>query len=142
MLQITPPVEKNIQLNSPKKLTVLLVDDSTVLLEKMEEVLSEVPCIRELQTALNGLEAIEMINIINPDVVLLDINLPGITGIEVLKYIKQYHPFVKVMMVTNHAKDEYRLACSKIGAEYFVDKTTEYENIPLLLEEISNQKNN
>ena len=142
MLHPTPLSEKNVAVNSIQQLSVLLVDDSKIILKRMKELLSEVPCIQQLHISEDGLSAIELIKQTIPDVVLLDINLPGTNGIEVLKYIKEFHPFVKVMMVTNHAKDEYKLACLKIGAEYFIDKTTEFENIPALLEEISKQKNN
>lgn len=91
------------------------------------------------QTGADGINALETVGILKktaPDVILLDINLPGINEIDVLKYIKKNHLLTKVLIVTNYSEDEYRDACLKIGAEYFIGKSTEFENIPVSVEKI------
>jgi DNA-binding NarL/FixJ family response regulator len=140
-MQHNAPIIVKEELDTPSlKLSILLVEDSIVILEKMRESLSELTCIGDLKTALNALDAMGILKKDPIDVVLLDINLPGINGIDVLRYIKKNHPLTIVIMVTNHSKDEYRNACLKLGAEYFIDKSAEFERIPLLLQEISIHK--
>lgn len=122
------------------KLSILLVEDSIVILEKMRESLSELTYIGSLKTAVNAIDAMGILKKEPIDVVLLDINLPGINGIDVLRYIKKNHPTTLVIMVTNHSKDEYRNSCLKLGADHFIDKSTEFESIPVLLQKMCMQK--
>ncbi len=64
------------------------------------------------------------------DIVLLDIQLPGKNGIDLLKFIVKDHPAVKVVMLTNLVSDYYQKLCRKIGAVHFMDKSKDFESIP------------
>jgi len=79
--------------------------------------------------AVNYKESVKMINEINADIVLLDLNLPDKSGIELLKEIKHNHPQIKVIVLTNHASDNYREICTYMGADYFFDKSSDFDKI-------------
>ncbi|MDE3234915.1 MAG: response regulator transcription factor [Bacteroidota bacterium] len=122
-------------------LTLLLIDDSQVILSVMKELLSPLQVIKEIITSSSSLKGLELVKTISPDVVLLDINMPEKNGIEVLKEIKKEHAHVKVLMVTNHATDYYKTLCHQIGADYFIDKSNEFELIPEIIESIARNSN-
>lgn len=109
---------------------VLVVEDSLLIIERILSLLSEVKSIKMVVHAANYNESVKMINEINADIVLLDLNLPGKSGIELLKEIKNHHSHIKVIVLTNHASDNYREVCTYMGADYFFDKSTEFDKIP------------
>ncbi len=78
-------------------------------------------------------EAMHLVRNETPDVVLLDISLPGVGGVDVLKEIKREHAHTKVIMITGHYEQYYRKICRRAGADYFFNKTTEFEKIPHVL---------
>lgn len=124
------------------KINILLVDDSIAILNKMSEMLSEIDCINNLDVSTNAVDAYQKIKSNPPHLALLDINMPGKNGVELLKEIKQNHPEIKVMMVTNQSVDYYKPICKQFGADYFIDKSTEFEMIPEIIETISAQISN
>jgi len=119
-----------------KQINILLVDDSEIILRKMKELLSDVTFIQTIETALNAEVAMEKIRLMLPELVLLDINMPHKNGIELLQDIKQEFPRIKVIMVSSHSAEFYKEMCKDLGAEYFVDKTMEFEKIPALIEAV------
>ena len=125
-----------------KKLNILLIDDSVSILKKMQEMLLDSLCIGTVDIAVSATDAYEYINTTLPNLILLDINMPGKNGIELLREIKQNHPNVKVMMVTNQSVDYYKPICKDLGADYFIDKSTEFEMIPEIIEQVCAEINN
>lgn len=73
--------------------------------------------------------ATEYIAAIQPDVMILDIQLSGGSGIEVLRKVTCMQPAPVVIMLTNYATPEYRLACRQAGAELFLDKSSEADQL-------------
>lgn len=108
----------------------------------MSEMLSDIMCIDKLDFATNAFEAYEMISAEPPHLILLDINMRGKNGVELLKEIKLKYPAIKVMMVTNQSVDYYKPICKELGADYFIDKSTEFELIPEIIEALSVQISN
>ncbi|MEO6488946.1 MAG: response regulator transcription factor [Ferruginibacter sp.] len=117
--------------------TLLIVDDSSIIIERLLDALKDHPTIRSILTATNYDEAVEVIDGNKPDIVLLDIQLTGKNGIDLLKYIKQRFPEVKVIMFTNHADDNYFKLCKQLGALYCVDKSKDFDKIPGMLATVS-----
>ena len=72
-----------------------------------------------------------------PDVVVLDIKLKAGSGIEVLRTIKRRIAEPAVIMLTNYATDVYRTKCLQAGAEYFLDKTNEFEQLRPIIDELT-----
>ncbi len=115
---------------SSPKLVLLIVDDNMRFIERLIGLLDEITNIGYINVANNYNEATRIITEERPDVVLLDINLPGKSGIEVLKHIRKTGVQSHVIMVTNHADDYYRNQCNEIGADYFLDKSSDFSKVP------------
>jgi DNA-binding NarL/FixJ family response regulator len=79
--------------------------------------------------AKNAHDAIEAIVKLKPDVAILDIRLPGKSGIEVLKDIRDKKLPIRVIMLTNYPYPQYRKKCEELGADYFFDKVADIEKI-------------
>jgi DNA-binding NarL/FixJ family response regulator len=112
-----------------EKKIVLVVDDSTLILERIIPLLEEINNIQRVVTANNFREAVKLISEIGPDMVLLDIHLPDKSGIELLRTIRQKHKGTIVLMITNHASEYYRDICKALGAKYFFDKSADFDLI-------------
>ena len=108
---------------------VIIADDSMLILERLKAMLSDLSEIEIVGEARNGIEAIKAVKKLNPDVVILDIKMPGVDGIDVLKYIKNNNQNIKVIMLTNYPYPQYRKKCMELGADYFFKKSTEFENV-------------
>lgn len=94
--------------------------------------------LREVQIvgeADNAFTAINRIERLKPEVVILDISMPGANGLQVLENIKRIKPFPLVIMLTNFSHDQYRQKCRQLGADYFFDKSTEFESVLKVIEE-------
>jgi DNA-binding NarL/FixJ family response regulator len=112
---------------------VLIVDDSQQIRERLAVLLAESGRIRVVGQAGSGREALEAFCRLTPDTVILDIRLPDRNGIELLREIKARRPDTTVIMMTNYDYDHYRRRCRQLGADHFLNKTLEFENIVAML---------
>jgi DNA-binding NarL/FixJ family response regulator len=119
---------------------VLIVDDSKIVCNGLQQMLTDIADVEIVGQAHNAPEAITSIAESNPDVVILDIRLPGKSGIEVLKDIKDKKLPIRVIMLTNYPYPQYRKKCEELGADYFFDKVTEIEEIPIVIEKLAKNK--
>jgi len=115
---------------------ILIADDSPIVRERLKNILSEFPEVEIAGQAKSTPEAIESINMMKPDVVILDIRMPGGSGIEVLQSIKKDRPDIKVIMFTNYPYPQYRKKCMDLGADFFFAKATESEEVPKVIEQL------
>jgi DNA-binding NarL/FixJ family response regulator len=118
------------------KLLVLMVDDNLGFVERMKGLLEEVNVVSYINVASDYNEAFRSVGEERPDIVLLDINLPGKSGIEVLKKIRLNDLKCKVVMLTNHADDYYRKQCNELGADYFLDKSSDFAKVPDIIRKL------
>jgi len=115
---------------------IFIADDSDLMRERLAAMLTEIEGAKVIGQAGNAADAIEGIRSLRPDLVILDIQMPGGSGIDVLKTIKQCaHPPV-VMMFTNHAHAQYRKKCVECGADFFLDKSREFESLASICESL------
>ena len=114
------------------KIRVLLVDDEEEFVETLAQRLE----VRDFDvaTALNGADALERLEEREIDVVVLDLQMPGVDGIQVLRKIKERKPLIEVIMLTGHATVETAIEGMKLGAFDFLIKPAETEE---LLEKIA-----
>ena len=110
-------------------LTVYIVDDSEMMRERLTESVADIAEVEIVGQSGDPLEALDSIRKSHPDVVILDIRLPGRSGIDVLKDIKKESPAPIVIMITNYPYRQYRQGCMAAGADYFFSKTDEFEMI-------------
>jgi DNA-binding NarL/FixJ family response regulator len=119
---------------------VLIVDDSKIVCNGLQQMLTDIADVEIVGQAHNAKDAITSISESNPDVVILDIRLPGKSGIEVLKDIRDKKLPIRVIMLTNYPYPQYRKKCEELGADYFFDKVTEIEEVPKVIEELAKNK--
>lgn len=110
-------------------MNVFIVDDSGAMREILRSMLSDFNDVRIVGYATDEAGAIEQINTLLPDVVILDLNLQPGSGIAVLKNIKKYHAKIKVMVLTNCTGEFYLDACKRAHADYFFDKSFHFMQI-------------
>jgi DNA-binding NarL/FixJ family response regulator len=119
---------------------VLIVDDSKIVCKGLQQMLVNIADVEIAGQAHNAQDAISAIAESNPDVVILDIRMPGPSGIDVLKNIKAKKLPCRVIMLTNYPYPQYRKKCEELGADYFFDKVTEIEEIPNVIEALAKKK--
>jgi len=107
--------------------SVLVVDDEPSILQSLKGLLTDEGF--AVLTASNGYEALKVMEAETPDIVLLDIWMPGIDGIETLKEIKQNHPQVPVIIITGHGTIETAVNATKIGAFDFIEKPLSIDKV-------------
>jgi DNA-binding NarL/FixJ family response regulator len=95
------------------KLTILLVDDSVLVAGKIKDILQELQVTKQVMHADSYDKAVEIISSIKPHIAILDIHLPGKSGIDLLAYIKARFNDIKVVMLSNQADLTYRDTCKK-----------------------------
>ncbi len=125
---------------------LLIMDDSISIRERIVELLSELEGIDKIYQTENPALAVKIMIEQQPDVVILDIQVPPAAGlrngIDVLKVTKQQRPYAGVIMLTNFANPMYRLECERLGADYFFDKSSEFDQVTAAVMEIMSRQSN
>ena len=106
------------------EVTVLIVDDNAQLRALMREIVAEASNLQVVGEAADGAEAMQLVQALRPAIVLLDLIMPQVNGLEVLQWIKVERPETKVIIVTVHDEDAYRQAAETSGADAFLLKKT------------------
>ena len=120
-----------------RKINVLLVDDSRTVLAQLERILEEVDDLAIVGAARNGAEAIRMTTELKPDLVLLDIVMPGPDGLSALRAIKSMHPWMEVAMVSSVSGDPQKAEeAFRLGACQVLGKPFDPEVIEALVENV------
>jgi DNA-binding NarL/FixJ family response regulator len=119
---------------------VFIVDDSANIRARLAEMLGAMGGMRIVGEAGCARDAIAGIIRTRPDSVLLDLNLMGRTGLEVLRTVRPRLPDTVFVVLTNHSESQYRKACADAGAEYFLDKSTEIDRIRDVLAQIASTR--
>jgi DNA-binding NarL/FixJ family response regulator len=112
-----------------KPIQVAIADDSVVIRERLLQKLSQIEGIQMAWQAQNAAEAIAAFHQHRPEVVILDIHMPDASGMAVLAHIKKASPRTTVIMLTNYPLPPFRKCCLQAGADYFFDKSTEFEKV-------------
>lgn len=115
---------------------VVIADDSRVVLERLSDLLKEIPGVELAGLAGDAAEAIQCIRLVKPDLVILDFQMPGGTGLDVLRVIRSERPGLYVLICTNYPYPRYKEECLAAGANYFLDKSAEFQKIPGILREL------
>lgn len=108
---------------------VFIVEDSVSIRSRLVEMLSDVQGIRIVGEAESPAEAVAAILETLPDLVILDFQLTGGTGVDVMRAVLPVLPDVAFLVLTNHPNPQYRRICMNAGARWFFDKSTEFGRI-------------
>ena len=114
---------------------VFIVDDSKLVSDRLIVMISELPGIEVVGQAKNAQEAIDSIQKLKPGVVILDIRMPEGNGFDVLEKIKKDKSDTLVIMLTNYPYPQYRKRCMELGADFFFDKSSEFNKVIEVLKE-------
>lgn len=112
-----------------KELRIFIVDDSAIVRDRLTSLLAELESVKIIGYAENSAQATDEILQSKPDIVILDIFLNGGNGITVLKNIRGKKIQSKIIVLTNYAQEQYRKKCFEEGADYFFDKSIEFDKI-------------
>jgi DNA-binding NarL/FixJ family response regulator len=104
--------------------TILIVDDNPRLRALIRRILTQESDLQVVGEADDGAEAIRLTPILRPDVVLMDLGMPRVNGLEATRRIKMERPETKVIIITVHTEDAYRRAAEANGADAFLAKRT------------------
>jgi DNA-binding NarL/FixJ family response regulator len=115
---------------------VFIADDSKIVVDRLADLLKEVPDVQLVGQAYDVPQAIRSILETKPDAIILDLQMPGGSGLEVLRAVRRTHPFVCVLICTNYPYPQYRAECIAAGANFFLDKSAEFEKIPGIFREL------
>jgi DNA-binding NarL/FixJ family response regulator len=110
--------------------TILIVEDSPIITVRLLAMLNGLENIGPVEHAGDCSSAMRYLTLSVPDIVLLDISLPGGSGLDLLRYIKGHLPGTAVIMLTNQVDSYYRRKCKELGAAHFIDKSREFLKVP------------
>lgn len=108
---------------------VMIVDDQEVVREGMRAILGTVPGIEVVGVAANGAEAVEAVGTLNPDVVLMDLNMPIMNGVEATRTLRAAHADVKILVLTTYDAEEWVLDAIRAGAAGYLLKDAPRERL-------------
>jgi DNA-binding NarL/FixJ family response regulator len=119
---------------------IVIADDSSLLRDRIKSLLSSMKNVFVVGEAENGVDALQLIREKEPDLAILDIRMPEMNGIEVLKKIRELKMKTKVCILTNYPYPQYKRKCFEEGADYFFSKTEDFEDIKIVITEIVNSE--
>lgn len=119
-----------------KKITILIVDDHTLIREAWSFILNEDPSLQVVAECGTAEEAIELAKNLRPDVVLLDVNLPGMNGLQATPRICKFSPASKILGISMHTQPSYARQMIKEGAMGYITKNSPREEMLHALKEV------
>jgi DNA-binding NarL/FixJ family response regulator len=121
-----------------KKVSILIVEDHRLVREIWSFILNSDPRFEVIAETQSGIESIELARQLRPDVVMMDINLPDISGIDATRQIRKFCPAAKILAISLHSLPSYAKEIMKNGAMGYVTKTSAREEMLEAIMEIYN----
>ena len=115
---------------------VFIVDDHEIIREGLKMILKEASDLVVVGEAQDGVEALKKIRTTDCDVIVLDMNMPGRSGIELLADIKELRPKVHILVLSIHPEDKFALRTLKAGASGYLCKDTALEELVVAIRKI------
>ena len=121
---------------------VLIADDSAVIVQRLASMLAELDGIDVVGHAGSVADAIRAIRTLRPDAVILDMQMPGGSGIDVLESPKRDRVTPIVIVLTNYPYPQYRKTCLRKGARFFMDKSSQFDEVGAVLRRLMGDGSN
>ena len=118
-------------------LRILIADDHPVFRQGLRQIINEASDMVVTYEVSEGLEVLDTVRAGSCDVVLLDISLPGINGIDILKQLKKERPGLPVLMLTMHPEEQYAMRALKAGASGYLTKESTPDELVLAIRKVS-----
>ncbi|HUX90494.1 MAG TPA: response regulator transcription factor [Gallionellaceae bacterium] len=122
------------------KYRLLIVEDHTLLRAGLRALLSKDSDIEIVGEAINGRDAIQAVGVLSPHLVLMDLNMPGMNGIEAILDIKRRYPETRVLVLTIHKTEEYIHESLRAGADGYILKDATHEELRVAIRSVLNGK--
>ena len=119
-----------------------MADDSDLILVRLQEMLSIDKHVELVGMYRNGTDALEALRILKPDLAIVDIKMPGLTGLEVLNEIRKEDKKVNFIILTFYALEYFRQMAIQAGADYFFSKVDDFEKLASVVKELVLNENN
>jgi DNA-binding NarL/FixJ family response regulator len=119
-----------------KKIRIVLVEDHTILREGLRALLSADPKFEIIGEADDGRQAIRRVDNLAPDLVVMDLSMPRMTGMDAIREIKRRHPATKIIALTVHKAEEYLRTTLKAGADGYVLKDATHVELLLAIQNV------
>ena len=122
-------MEKGTMSNASREIRLILADDHAVVRSGTRELLEQQPDLKIVGEASDGEEAVQLAEELRPDVLVMDVRMPRLNGIEATRRIKAEYPEVRILVLTAHDDDEYVFALLQAGANGYLLKTAEIDEL-------------
>lgn len=122
------------------KKKIVLAEDHTILRAGLRALLSSQQNLEVIGEAADGREAVRIVDKLGPDLLLIDLSMPKLNGMEAIKEIKSQHPRIKIIVLTVHKSDEYILASLEAGADGYMLKDASQNELLLAIEYVMKGK--
>ena len=123
-------------------LKVLLADDSVLILEWLQDTLGMNKQVEIVGSFKNGIDTLQALKTLKPDLAIVDFKMPGLNGLEVLKEIRKENKILKFIILTYYSLDNYRQAAMLSGADYFFSKVDDFEKVSIVIEDMVAKEQN
>lgn len=111
------------------EIKIILADDHRIFRDGLKSLLSDNDYIKIIGEASGGKELMEMLKSLKPDIVITDITMPGLSGIDVARHISEFYPDIKIMILSMHTNEEFIINSVKAGAHGYLPKDTTKEEL-------------
>ncbi len=122
------------------KRKIVIAEDHTILRAGLRALLSGQNGLEVIGEAGDGREAVRKIDTLQPDLLLIDLSMPKLNGIDAIREIKSRHPEIKIIVLTVHKSDEYIIAALKAGANGYMLKDASQNELLLAIDYVINGK--
>lgn len=116
---------------------VLIADDSPVMRDRLSQMVAQIAAVGEVHIARDVSGTLELVRAEALDLVILDIQMPGGSGLDVLRAAKEKSPSTIVIMLTNFPYPQYKQRCMELGADYFISKSTNSNELSRLIDRLA-----
>ena len=119
-----------------KNLKIVLAEDHTILREGLRALLSADPSFEIVGEACDGRDAVRCVEKLVPDLLLMDLSMPRMSGMEAIREIKKRYPEIKIIALTVHKTEEYLLTTLKAGADGYVLKDATHDELVMAIKNV------
>lgn len=108
---------------------LMIVDDSEIISIRLKELLQGIENLEISAIVEDGVQAIAQFSLLNPEIIILDLMIPRMNGLDVLKSIRSFSTKTIIIVFTNYHQSYFRDRCTELGANYFLDKSADFEKV-------------
>ena len=117
---------------------ILLADDHNLVREGLRRIVDESPGMEVVAEASDGRESIKLVKKTNPDIALIDISMPGLDGLEVIKELQTSHPELPIIVLTMHEEEQYIIRAIEAGAMGYLTKRSATDQLVTAVHQVHN----